>query len=74
MFAAKMSRVREKIPIRVLRNRKTGLFTCLFPFKTRANVQETSELRKIPCFSAVFELKILANWWDLPPTVGQIFR
>jgi hypothetical protein len=36
----------------------------------RARSAENSEFRKNGKFAAQITAKILAKWWDLPPTVG----
>jgi hypothetical protein len=35
-------------------------------------MEETAKFRKFNFFREQNALKILAKWWDLPPTVGQI--
>jgi hypothetical protein len=35
-------------------------------------MQDCAEVRKFALFHEGQRLKILAKWWDLPPTVGQI--
>jgi hypothetical protein len=36
-------------------------------------MQESPKFRKFLHFAGAKRVKILAKWWDLPPTVGQIF-
>ncbi len=52
---------------------KSGPCTANILYKSRANIQESSEFcENSPIFDAEKQPKILAKWWDLPPTVGQI--
>src|SRR5258708_144680 len=69
--------------------RKCRVFAKKFPFQhsefvNRAlllpnTIQESCHISRNPKilqntdFASAFRPKILANWWDLPPTVGQIF-
>jgi hypothetical protein len=50
---------------------KTGLFPKIL-YKSRAKIQESHEFGNFLNFAPVKSPKILAKWWDSPPTVGQI--
>jgi hypothetical protein len=41
-------------------------------YKVRASLQQSPEFREKRRFPTENKAKILAKWWDLPPTVGQI--
>jgi hypothetical protein len=50
---------------------KTGLFPKIL-YKSRAKNGESQEFRNFLNFEPMKSPKILAKWWDSPPTVGQI--
>jgi hypothetical protein len=41
-------------------------------YKSRARLEERPVFRNFSHFAEAKPMKILAKWWDLPPTVGQI--
>jgi psp operon transcriptional activator len=69
MFAAKMSRAREKTLILQLRGETWALFRDI-PYKVRAIFQLLLESSKNRIFPRPAMPKILAKRWDFAPTVG----